>query len=165
MANTMVTIKIFQNYYATPLIRLSLRLINNLKVTCNYLSEWNEILYSEQFWRMANTKVTIIFQNYYVKPLIRLLLRVIRSLVSTYQIYMKFRIVTNWRMANTKMTFIFQIYYATPIIRLLIRIISDIAAYYNYLSDFNELLYSSQLKDSEYNVDNYFSKLLCHALN
>ena len=43
----MVTI-IFQNYYATPLIRLLLRLINNLKVSCNYLSELNEVLYSEQ---------------------------------------------------------------------------------------------------------------------
>ena len=47
MANTMVTI-IFQNSYATPLIRLSLRLISDLKVTCNYLSDLNEILYNEQ---------------------------------------------------------------------------------------------------------------------
>ena len=51
------------------------------------------------------------------------------------------------------------------LIRLLIRIISDIAAYHNYLSGFNEILYSSQLKDGEYNGDNYFSKFLCHAFN
>ena len=55
---------------------------------------------------------------------------------------------------------IFLNFNGTPIIRLLIRIISDIAAYYNYLSDFNEILYSSQLKDGEYNGENYFSKLL-----
>ena len=54
---------------------------------------------------------------------------------------------------------------ATPIIRLLIRIIGDIVAYYNYLSDVNEILYSSQLKDGEYNGDYYFSKFLCHAYN
>ena len=60
---------------------------------------------------------------------------------------------------------IFLNFRATPIIRLLIRIISDIAAYYNYLSDFNEILYSSHLKDGEYNGDNYFSKFLCHAYN
>ena len=63
------------------------------------------------------------------------------------------------------LTFIFEIYYATPIIRLLIRIISDIAANYNFLSDVNEILYRSQLKDGEYNGDNYFSKFLCHAFN
>ena len=68
--------------------------------------------------------VTIIFQNYYATPLIRLSLSVVRSLVTTYQIYMKFCIVTNWRMAYTKMALIFQIYYATPIIRLLIRVLN-----------------------------------------
>ena len=47
MANTMVTI-IFQNNYATPLIRLLLRVISDLKVTCNYLSDLHEILYSKQ---------------------------------------------------------------------------------------------------------------------
>ena len=47
----------------------------------------------------------------------------------------------------------------TPIIWLLIKIISDIATNYNYLSDFNEILYSSQLKDGEYNGENYFSKM------
>ena len=47
MANTMVTI-IFQNSYATPLIRLLIRVISDLKVTCNYLSDLNEILYNEQ---------------------------------------------------------------------------------------------------------------------
>ena len=68
-------------------------------------------------------------------------------------------------MAITMAAIIFLNFDATPIIRLLIRIISDIAAYYNYLSDFNEILYSSQLKDGEYNGDNYFSKFLCHAYN
>ena len=43
----MVTI-IFQNSYATPLIRLLIRVISDLKVTWNYLSDLNEILYSEQ---------------------------------------------------------------------------------------------------------------------
>ena len=60
---------------------------------------------------------------------------------------------------------IFLNFHATPIIRLLIRIISDIAANYNYLLDVNEILYSSQLKDGEYNGDNYFSKFLCHTFN
>ena len=60
---------------------------------------------------------------------------------------------------------IFLNYHATPIIRLIVRIISDITANYNYLSDFDKILYSSQLKDSEYNGDNYFSKLFCHAFN
>ena len=48
-------------------------------------------------------------------------------------------------MAITMAAFIFLNFHATPLIRLLIRIISDIAAYYKYLSDFNEILYSSQL--------------------
>ena len=116
-------------------------------------------------WRMANTLVTIIFRNSYATPLIGLSLRVIRSLVTTYQIYMKFYIVTNKRMANTKMGFIFQIYYATPIIRLLIRVISDLKVTCNYLSNFNEILYNEQLEDGKYRGDNYFSKLLCQTLN
>ena len=103
----MVTI-IFQNHYATPLIRLSLRLINNLKVTCNYLLELNKILFIEQL-EDGEYNGDNYFQNYYATPLIRLLLRVIRSIVTTYQSYMKFCIVTNWRMANTKMAFILQI--------------------------------------------------------
>ena len=68
-------------------------------------------------------------------------------------------------MAITMAAIIFLTFHATPIIRLLIRIISDIATYYNDLSDFNEILYSSQLKDGEYNGGNYFSKALCHAVN
>ena len=51
-------------------------------------------------------------------------------------------------MAITMAAIIFLNFHATPLIRLLIRIISDIAAYYNYLSDFNKILYSSQLKDA-----------------
>ena len=67
-------------------------------------------------------------------------------------------------MANTKMGLIFQIYYATPIIRLLIRVIRDLKVTCNYLSDLNEILYSDQLEDGEYQGDNYFSKFL-YALN
>ena len=114
---------------------------------------------------MANTMVTIIFHNSYATPLIRLSLRVIRSLVTTYQIYVKFYIITNRRMAKTKMGFIFQIYYATPTIRLLIGVISDRKVTCNYLSDLNKLLYNEQLEDGQYRGDNHFSKFLCHALN
>ena len=39
---------IFQIYYATPIIRLLIRVICDLKVTCNYLSDLSEILYSDQ---------------------------------------------------------------------------------------------------------------------
>ena len=63
------------------------------------------------------------------------------------------------------MAFILQVWYATPIIRLLIGVISDLKVTCNYLSDLNEILYSEQLQDGEYNGDNYFSKFLCHALN
>ena len=67
-------------------------------------------------------------------------------------------------MANTAVTIIFQNYYATPLIRLPLRLISDLKVTCNYLSDLNEILYSEQLEDGEYNGDNYFSKFLCHAL-
>ena len=40
---------IFQIHYATPIIRLLIRVISDLKVTCNYLSDLNEILYNEQW--------------------------------------------------------------------------------------------------------------------
>ena len=62
-------------------------------------------------------------------------------------------------------TIIFQNYFATPLICLLIRVISDLKVTCNYLLDLNEILYSEQLEDGEYNGDNYFSKFLCHALN
>ena len=39
---------IFQIYYATPIIRLLIRVIIDLKVTCNYLSDLYEILCSNQ---------------------------------------------------------------------------------------------------------------------
>ena len=68
-------------------------------------------------------------------------------------------------MAITMTAIIFLNFDAMPIIRLLIRIISDVTANYNYLSDFNEILYSSQLNDGEYNGDNYFAKFLCRTLN
>ena len=38
----------FQNSYATPLIRLFFRVISDLKVTFNYLLDLYEILYSNQ---------------------------------------------------------------------------------------------------------------------
>ena len=90
----MVTV-FFQNYYATPIIRVLIRVISDLKVTCNYLSDLNEILYNEQL-EHGEYWVTIIFQNSYATPVIRLSLRVIRSLVTTYQIYMKFCIATTY---------------------------------------------------------------------
>ena len=68
-------------------------------------------------------------------------------------------------MAITMAALILLNFHATPIIRLLIRIISDIAANYNYLSDFNEISYSNQLKDGKYNGDNYISNFLCHTFN
>ena len=71
-------------------------------------------------------------------------------------------IIEAWRLQWQQFFFNFN---TTPIIRLLIKIISDIMANCNYLSDFIEILYSSQLKECEYNGDNYFSKFLCHAFN
>ena len=59
-------------------------------------------------------------------------------------------------MANAMMTVIFQIYYATPIIRLLIRIINGLKFNFNYVSDFDEIFYTKQLKDGKCNGDNYF---------
>ena len=59
-------------------------------------------------------------------------------------------------MVNTVVTFIFQISYATPIIRLLIRVISALKVNFNYLWDLDEMFYTKQLKDGEYNGDNYF---------
>ena len=47
MANTKMAF-VFQIYYATPIIRLLIGVISDLKVTCNYLSDVNEILYNEQ---------------------------------------------------------------------------------------------------------------------
>ena len=55
------------------------------------------------------------------------------------------------------MIFIFKNYYAMPIIGLLIRIVSDLKVTRNYLSDLNDIFYSDQLEDGEYNGDNYFS--------
>ena len=39
---------------------------------------------------------------------------------------------------------------------ILIRVISDIKVAYNCLSDLNKILFSNQLKDDEYNDDDYF---------
>ena len=70
---------IFQMHYATPIIRLLIGVISNVKVFCNYLSVLNEVCIVTN-WRMANTMVTIVFQNSYATPLIRLLIRVITDL-------------------------------------------------------------------------------------
>ena len=55
------------------------------------------------------------------------------------------------------MAFIYLISYASPIIKLLIRIFSDLKANYNYLSDLDEMFHTKQLRNGEYNSDNYFS--------
>ena len=47
MANAMVTI-IFQISDATPTIRLLIRVISDLKVNFNYLSELDEMFYTKQ---------------------------------------------------------------------------------------------------------------------
>ena len=47
MGNTMVTI-IFQISYATPIIRLLIRVISDLKVNLNYLSDLDEMFYTKQ---------------------------------------------------------------------------------------------------------------------
>ena len=60
-------------------------------------------------------------------------------------------------MESTMIAFIFQNSYATPIIRLLIRVISDLKANYKYLSDLDEMFHTKQLKNGEYNSDNYVS--------
>ena len=52
-------------------------------------------------------------------------------------------------MENTMMAFIFQ--------TLLIRVIIDLKANYNYLSDLDEIFHIKQLRNGEYNSDNYFS--------
>ena len=72
MANTVVTI-IFQNSYATPLIRLSLRVIRSLLTTYQIYLKFCIVTN----WRMAYTKMALIFQIYDATPIIRLLIRVI----------------------------------------------------------------------------------------
>ena len=60
-------------------------------------------------------------------------------------------------MENTTMAFVYRISYASPIIMLLIKIFSDLKANYNYLSDLDEMFHTKQLRNGEYNSDNYFS--------
>ena len=62
-------------------------------------------------------------------------------------------------------TIIFQISDATPIISPSIRVISDLTVNFNYLWDLDEMFFTKQLKDDEYNGDNYFSNFWCHAYN
>ena len=68
-------------------------------------------------------------------------------------------------MANAMVTIIFQISDATPIIRLLIRVISELKVNFNYLWDLDEIFYTKQLKDGEFNGDIYFSNFWGHAFD
>ena len=77
----MVT-NIFQNSYATLLIRLLIRINSDVKVTYNYLSDLYEILYSDQL-KDGKYKDGIYFQIYYATPIIRLLIRVISDIKVT----------------------------------------------------------------------------------
>ena len=54
-------------------------------------------------------------------------------------------------MANAMVTIIFQISDATPIISLLIRVISGFKVNFKYLWDLDEMFFTKQLKDGEYN--------------
>ena len=45
--NAIVTI-IFQSSYATPIIRILIRVISDLKGNCNYLSDLHEMLHTKQ---------------------------------------------------------------------------------------------------------------------
>ena len=78
MANIKVTI-IFQNSYATPLIRLLHRVIRSLVTTYQIYMKFCIVTN----WRMANTKMAFIFQIYYATPIIRLLIGVISDLKVT----------------------------------------------------------------------------------
>ena len=82
MANTMVTI-IFQNYYATPIIKLLIRIISDLKVTYKYLLDLHEILYSNKL-KDGEYKDEIYFSNFLCPPIIRLLIKVISDLEVNY---------------------------------------------------------------------------------
>ena len=62
-------------------------------------------------------------------------------------------------------TIIFQISDATPIISLLIRVINGLKVKFKYLRDSDEMFFTKQMKDGEYNGDNYFSNFWCHAYN
>ena len=75
MANTVVTI-IFQNSFATPLIRLLLRIIRSLVTTYHIYMKFCIVT----IWRMVNTKMALIFQIYYATPIIRLIIGVISDL-------------------------------------------------------------------------------------
>ena len=69
----------------------------------------------------------------------------------------KFGIYYNQKMLISKTAIIFLNFDATPVIRLSIRIISDLKVNCNYLSDLDKMFLTKQLKDVEYNSDNYFS--------
>ena len=56
----MVT-NIFQNYYATPLIRLLVRVISDIKVNYSYVSDLGEMFHTNQL-KDGECKGAIVFQ-------------------------------------------------------------------------------------------------------
>ena len=145
MENTKMAF-IFQIYYATPIIRLLISEISDLKVTCNYLGDLNEILYGYQ---LEDGEYRC--DNYFSKFLCHAPNQAITqgNKVTCNQLSDLYETLYSNQLEDsyTKMALIFQIYYATPIIRLLIRVISDLKVTCNYLTDLNEISYIDQLKD------------------
>ena len=71
----MVTI-IFQNSYATPLIRLLFRVIRSLVTIYEIYMKFCRVTN----WRIVNTKMAFILQIWYATPTIRLLIGVISDI-------------------------------------------------------------------------------------
>ena len=96
----------------------------------------------------------------------RLLISMINNIRGQFSGYEDLK--DNRRMTNTMVTIVFESSYATPIIRILIRVISELKVNIsdcNYISDLDKIFCTKQLKDVEYNGDNYFSNFCCHTHN
>ena len=78
MTNAKLTF-IFQISYATPTIRLLIRLISNLNFNCCYFLYLSEMFLIKQL-KDGNYSGDNHFQNYYATPIIMLLIRVISDL-------------------------------------------------------------------------------------
>ena len=78
MANTVVTF-MFQISYATPITRLLIRVISDLKFNFNYSWVLDEIFYIKQL-KDDNYSGDNDFSNSYATPIIMLLIRVISDL-------------------------------------------------------------------------------------
>ena len=78
MANAMVTI-IFQISDATPVIRLLIRVVSDLKVTFNYLSYLDEMFYTKQLKDGICNGDNHFFKISKVTPIIRLSIRVLNA--------------------------------------------------------------------------------------